>query len=301
VVNVRQFTDGDLIQLSIGSTLSNFSQGACTIAAIVRNADAGNFRPIVSFNSGSQRRSFWKNGSNNLMMESGGFSSDTTLTMTIANNWIIPVYTKASGIATPRGHRHIYDTTTWNHADGGTQLNDDAETLVNILLGRSSSSGISWSGKIALIGVWKSVIGNDAAIEALNLHLNLQNWIDANPDGLWALNQESTSNPVLDLIGDADQTSITGTTVVDDTDLEFDFGGNVDPILVGTGSLADRIMEGLISQGFTTGSLSDRERARLLAKLVLVEPQPLTIQDLYDLADEPNRMVGQTLFGAPLP
>lgn len=70
--------------------------------------------------------------------------------------------------------------------------------------------------------------------------------------------------------------------------------GEVDPILVGDGSLADRIMAGLISQGFTEGTLADRERARLLAKLVLVEPQNLSIQDLYSLANEENRLAGAT-------
>lgn len=65
-----------------------------------------------------------------------------------------------------------------------------------------------------------------------------------------------------------------------------------EPTLAGSGSLADQILQGLINQGFTTGSLADRERARLLAKLTLSEPQALTIQDLYDLADEPNRLAG---------
>lgn len=63
-----------------------------------------------------------------------------------------------------------------------------------------------------------------------------------------------------------------------------------DPIESGTGSLADRIMAGLVSQGFTTGSLSDRERARLLSKLDAADPGnwPLTIAgySLYDLYRE---------------
>lgn len=65
-----------------------------------------------------------------------------------------------------------------------------------------------------------------------------------------------------------------------------------EPILAGNGTLADQIMNGLISQGFLMGSLADRERARLLAKLVLTEPQKLTIDDLYELASEDNRIAG---------
>lgn len=63
-----------------------------------------------------------------------------------------------------------------------------------------------------------------------------------------------------------------------------------EPILVGSGSITDQIMAGLISQGFTTGSVSDRERARLLARLLLVEPQKLSMMDLYTLANENNRL-----------
>ena len=76
-------------------------------------------------------------------------------------------------------------------------------------------------------------------------------------------------------------------------------GGGMDPILVGTGSLADRIMAGLISQGFTTGSISDRERARLLAKLVLPSTTQLSLHDLYKLASEPYRLLG--IYGGSLP
>lgn len=65
-----------------------------------------------------------------------------------------------------------------------------------------------------------------------------------------------------------------------------------EPILAGNGSLADQIFNGLVSQGFLTGSLADRERARLLSKLVLAEPQNLSLQDLYDLADEDHRLSG---------
>ena len=65
-----------------------------------------------------------------------------------------------------------------------------------------------------------------------------------------------------------------------------------EPIFVGEGSFADQMMAGLISQGFTDGSLADRERARLLSKLTLTEPQLLSIQDLYFQAGEVNRLAG---------
>lgn len=65
-----------------------------------------------------------------------------------------------------------------------------------------------------------------------------------------------------------------------------------EPTLLGNGSLADRIMAGLIDQGFLFGSLVDREYTRLLNKLGLAYTGAQTIQDLYFLADEDNRVAG---------
>lgn len=77
------------------------------------------------------------------------------------------------------------------------------------------------------------------------------------------------------------------------TPLVFNEGEDVfEPILAGNGTLADRIFEGLISQGFLTGTIVDREYARLLAKLALTAPQPLSLDDLYSRAGEDNRILG---------
>ena len=52
----------------------------------------------------------------------------------------------------------------------------------------------------------------------------------------------------------------------------------------------DTIMAALVSAGYTTGSINDRERKRLLDKAVLTEPQNLSLQDLYRLASERPRL-----------
>ena len=52
----------------------------------------------------------------------------------------------------------------------------------------------------------------------------------------------------------------------------------------------DNIMAALIGAGYTTGTIADRERKRLLAALVLAEPQSLTLQDLYKRAGERPRL-----------
>lgn len=56
----------------------------------------------------------------------------------------------------------------------------------------------------------------------------------------------------------------------------------------------DDIMAALTLAGFTTGTVSDRERARLLAKHVLTEPQALSMMDLYEKSPaEPARIIGE--------
>lgn len=55
-------------------------------------------------------------------------------------------------------------------------------------------------------------------------------------------------------------------------------------------SKADSIMNELVNAGYTTGTVLDRERARLLDTLELTAPQNLSLQDLYFLAEERPRL-----------
>lgn len=52
----------------------------------------------------------------------------------------------------------------------------------------------------------------------------------------------------------------------------------------------DSIFEALGLAGYTTGTISDRERKRLLALLGFTEPKRLTMNDLYKLAGERPRL-----------
>lgn len=53
----------------------------------------------------------------------------------------------------------------------------------------------------------------------------------------------------------------------------------------------DNIMTELIGAGYTTGTITDRERQRLLAKTGSTGVGK-TMDDLYFMANEPNRLVG---------
>src|SRR5690606_10378349 len=64
------------------------------------------------------------------------------------------------------------------------------------------------------------------AVQNAGLHQSLQAWFDAEPDALWAFNQESAADPVDDLVGNAHQIARVGTAVVTgDVPPGFDWGG----------------------------------------------------------------------------
>src|SRR5690606_29629507 len=94
---------------------------------------------------------------------------------------------------------------------------------------RSDEAGeLHFRGLIAVQAVWANRVpfANDAAVEAAGLEESLQAWFDAEPDALWAFNQESVTDPVNDLTGNgADQIARTGTAVVTGDDPPgFDWG-----------------------------------------------------------------------------
>src|SRR5690606_14553713 len=71
--------------------------------------------------------------------------------------------------------------------------------------------------------------------EAAGLEESLQAWFDAEPDALWAFNQESVTDPVNDLTGNgADQIARTVTAVITGEDPPgFDWVD--EPTIVGSG------------------------------------------------------------------
>lgn len=92
-------------------------------------------------------------------------------------------------------------------------------------------------------------------------------------------------NALNDTPGSVDILELQYYELVEPSSMDFE------PILVGSGSLNDQIMAGLVSQGFTSGSIADRERGRLLAKLELSPlVTGLSLYDLYRQADEVPRI-----------
>jgi hypothetical protein len=221
---VRLF-DGtdDKIATSTGN-LSAMTYG--TVAAIVKfdSGGAGTHRQIFACHTSGNSYTFMLgvNPSNLWRTLTTGTPAESLGAATSTGVWYLVVMRKASGTAAPRYSVYNFTTTTWAHANGGTAIG-------NSTAGPGSSGRIKFNytdsadffeGRVAVRAAWANAVHwaanstGDSQIVAAGLEDSVDNWINESPDLLQLFNQGSVSTPVEDLIGSADQTSITGTTVV---------------------------------------------------------------------------------------
>lgn len=121
----------------------------------------------------------------------------------VSGAWQIIGYSKPAGTSAVRWHR--WDSTNgWTHVDGAS--GDDGTAIDDIRLG-DTFGGTRADGWWVCAAVWSSELA-DAAVESAASPTALQDWYDASPDALWAGNQATTSDPVVDLTGNgADETA----------------------------------------------------------------------------------------------
>jgi hypothetical protein len=228
-VAVREFNGTtDLIQCATGG-LSGTTYG--TFAAIFKTDDITTDHAIVDMhNSGGTFlwRPIGLTGAN-FIMWNGDYSMLATPTVAITT-WYLGVIRKATGTATPRFSFYNFGSTTWGHGDGTTARPDGTAPGASGTLRFGDGDNAWWDGRVAVRAAWSNEVhwtadaSGDTAIEAAGLHASLQNWVDESPTALWPFNQASVATPVDDIIGGADQSSISGTTVVTDDDPPgFDF------------------------------------------------------------------------------
>lgn len=165
---------------------------------------------------------------------------DTSGVASALNQWCLWVFRKGTGSTTGRWSCYNYNTTTWTHfntidtsladfpAIGGTGqisfYDGDQYPPIKIAARAAWVNNVKWSADST----------GDAQIEAAGLEDALSNWVTAAPDLLHAFNQASTATAVTDLIGDSDETSITGTSVDTGDDppgFSFDLSGGVNGVL----------------------------------------------------------------------
>lgn len=215
---VREF-DGvdDLIELAAG-TLSTLVQGANTFAVIVKlTSDAD--KALVSFgaaanplaglviflNAGQHQPGYQSNAGGTLV---------AGVDLTASDGWLLIGFDKGSTTVKPRLHVYDYGAATWTHADADNTVADQpASTVTRIAVGQDAAGNNKAAVRLAVFGAWKSPLV-DADYES-GMRSSLGAWEALAPDALCPFNQASTADPVADTTGNgADQTSITGTTVV---------------------------------------------------------------------------------------
>jgi hypothetical protein len=137
-----------------------------------------------------------------------------------ADETYLTLFTKNAGTSEVRSHTYNYETDTWSHANHGSLgTGANAPAQAPFQMGRWDGVDEYLDGWLAVAAIWVDTMpwatdgSGDAAIEAAGLEVDYQNWIDAGPAHAWRFNQDSVATPVVDDVGSADQTSISGTSV----------------------------------------------------------------------------------------
>lgn len=220
---VRSFNGAsDDIVHTVGTSLSGMTHG--TVAALVQRQGASGFRGLLyTHTSGGSFLGAINVWENDLIT---WFTASQSQGQTISVNvWYLIVARKASGSSAPRFSIYNFSTDTWSHQNGSNnQANWTSPGAGGTVRFSFQSSSDFWSGLVAVRAAWSNALPwatnttGDSQIEAAGLESTLQAWFDASPTSLWRFDQAVETDPVDDLVGDADQSSRSGTTVVTGND-----------------------------------------------------------------------------------
>lgn len=137
---------------------------------------------------------------------------------------------KVSGLSTPRWSVYNHSTGAFSHAPSSGGNDPGTAPGVGGTVRFSWGGGEFFNGRVWAVAAWSNKLpwsadaAGDTAIEASGLPWGLRHWYTAQPDALWAFDQQIVEQPVLDRTGKgANQTARTGTTVTWDTPAGMDF------------------------------------------------------------------------------
>lgn len=142
-----------------------------------------------------------------------------TMAYTAGDGWRLDLWSKPAGSAPVRGHRMLLSGGGWSHTDYATSTDSPNIPVTHVRVGQHFTSGGTLNADVAAIAV---VGANwlDAAVEAAGLETGLAAWmalVGVDPAVMWAFNQTSVSDPVLDVTGGGgDQLAVSGTTIGSD-------------------------------------------------------------------------------------
>jgi hypothetical protein len=146
----------------------------------------------------------------------GGQHGGTSMSL---NDWwtIIAGKDASTGTAYMRMHNHA--TETWTHATttsltGGGDLSAGRFVAGHARPNTSGSTVLPWVGQLAMMATFDSVSQAEAEAMIAPSGVVARSLVeDANPTHIWSFDQTNVATAVNDLVGSANQESITGTAV----------------------------------------------------------------------------------------
>lgn len=201
----RHFAVGDSITLDAGGAAG--ATRAHTIVALIQPT-LGNGGVVQGLASGTP---VWSLLFDALKLFANGDFGTGGSTIT-SGAWYVVAVTKAGGSNVYRYHSAPLSTGIWTHVSSSFSVADGGGGTDAIRLGTAENNG---NVDIAALAEYAGAL-SDGAIEALGITA-MADWLAASPRMAVQLNQASTADPVTDLTGGgADQTAISGTSVVSD-------------------------------------------------------------------------------------
>lgn len=212
-------TDDKLKWTTLASALANVSDGAWTLAALVkRNATGAVDDAVVSLLSGSGdgTREVNLNFSSNAPTDRASIAVDaeawSTSTFTSTTSPYLLVLSKASGTVAPRLGWKLGSGGAWTHENMDANIADQIASTMLEIGGRLADVNL-FDGWIGLVAFWEGAM-SDATKEALDDHWRTSDWwgsAHGQPVFLVELNVAGAS--VMDLAGNASNLTATGTTL----------------------------------------------------------------------------------------
>jgi hypothetical protein len=212
-MSVREFdgTDDQILTAGTGSALFN---GAYTVVLIVK--------PLVSISNGDGYMTFRNSGSfvahvaegpsDRLAWNTGTTGNGAASVVLTPDAWMIAAVTKDSVSEQARTHTKPLGSGSWNQDVGGDALGAIATSCNQALFGQDGF-GTYVDARLATAAYIPLEL-TDGQVQSIQTTPSTQQLADLGATHLWEFNQASTATAVEDLVGDWDQSSITGTTVV---------------------------------------------------------------------------------------
>jgi hypothetical protein len=212
-MSVRSFDGSSRINLSIGG-IGAICNGAHSVIAIGKPAAINAPRAYLGIQTASSLMSGFahQDGSKLATFTDGPFAdADAT---PVVDTWQILGMGKAAGTTSPHYHVKPLGSGSWDHATAGGTLANNATSPTEFEIGafRNNSFSSGYSGLIACVAVYDTEL-SQANFESVQTTPSTQQLATLGAVALWDLNQAATTTDVLDLIGSADETSVTGTSV----------------------------------------------------------------------------------------